>query len=376
MLFREQLSAVAERLAHAAHAGFDKDIVSVLNAVAKASDTVGKSSSGSWLGYFSRIYYEGMNAPPAAARFSQEWGLSTSMPGSSRGAWHVFDGDEVFSHILQLAGGPDLSPARELAESAERVFLDDKDELLSILRINVETGGGDDYLDSQRTRLDGLSPTTAYKIAAAMQPSGTAMSRDTTAISQGAQIPPHIAMKSELRAIGHAFAICDEASRIARRIATHLERKSMTQASQSSTRKVQGSSIFIGHGRSLIWRVLENFLEKRLDLKVIEFNSVSTAGINVQARLAEMLDDSAFAFVVMTPEDEDAYGKLRARMNVVHEVGYFQGRLGFERAVVMLEEGCEEFSNIIGLGQIRFPKGNIEASFEEVRRVLEREKIV
>jgi hypothetical protein len=38
-----------------------------------------------------------------------------------------------------------------------------------------------------------------------------------------------------------------------------------------------------------------------------------------------------------------------------------------------LENGCEEFSNIQGLGQIRFSKGDITASFEEVRRVLERE---
>jgi hypothetical protein len=43
---------------------------------------------------------------------------------------------------------------------------------------------------------------------------------------------------------------------------------------------------------------------------------------------------------------------------------------------LMLEEGCEEFSNVHGLGQIRFPKGKIAESFEEVRRVLEREGLV
>jgi hypothetical protein len=32
--------------------------------------------------------------------------------------------------------------------------------------------------------------------------------------------------------------------------------------------------------------------------------------------------------------------------------------------------------NIEGLGQIRFPKGNIKAVFDEVRRVLEREGIL
>jgi predicted nucleotide-binding protein len=63
-------------------------------------------------------------------------------------------------------------------------------------------------------------------------------------------------------------------------------------------------------------------------------------------------------------------------MNVVHEAGLFQGRLGFTKAIVVLEEGCEEFSNIHGLGQIRFPKGRISAVFEEVRAVMEREGLI
>ena len=78
----------------------------------------------------------------------------------------------------------------------------------------------------------------------------------------------------------------------------------------------------------------------------------------------------------MTAEDEQADGKIRARENVVHVVGLFQGRLGFTRAIVLLEEGCEEFSNIHGLGQIRFPKGNVSAKFEEIRAVLERENLI
>jgi hypothetical protein len=49
------------------------------------------------------------------------------------------------------------------------------------------------------------------------------------------------------------------------------------------------------------------------------------------------------------------------------------GRLGFTKAIVLLEDGCEEFSNIEGLGQMRFPKGNIKSKFEDIRLVLARE---
>ncbi|MGA8612961.1 MAG: TIR domain-containing protein [Xanthobacteraceae bacterium] len=136
------------------------------------------------------------------------------------------------------------------------------------------------------------------------------------------------------------------------------------------------ATIFIGHGKSLVWRELKDFLMERLHLKVDEFNSVSAAGIPTANRLAEMLDAAAFAFLIMTAEDEQANGKLYARLNVVHETGLFQGRLGFNKAIILLEEGCEEFSNIHGLGQIRFPKTNISAKFEAMRVVLEREGVI
>ncbi|MEP7294473.1 MAG: TIR domain-containing protein, partial [Chloroflexota bacterium] len=136
-----------------------------------------------------------------------------------------------------------------------------------------------------------------------------------------------------------------------------------------------GNRIFIGHGRTSLWKDLKYFLQDRLKLPLDEFNRVPTAGITNVARLTELLDSSAFAFLVMTAEDEQSDGKMHARMNVIHEAGLFQGRLGFTKAILLLEEGCEEFSNIQGLGQIRFPKGNIKAAFEDIRQVLERENI-
>lgn len=142
------------------------------------------------------------------------------------------------------------------------------------------------------------------------------------------------------------------------------------------TQKAVEKTVFIGHGRSPLWRELKDFLKDRLNLQVDEFNSVPVAGTATISRLKEMSDRASFAFIIMTAEDEQPDGKKRARENVVHEVGLFQGRLGFERAIILLESGCEQFSNIHGLSQIHFPSGNISAVFEEVRRVLEREKLI
>jgi hypothetical protein len=149
-----------------------------------------------------------------------------------------------------------------------------------------------------------------------------------------------------------------------------------TSTSVSEKPMAHGEKVFIGHGRSPVWRELKDFLESRLHLATDEFNRIPTAGIATPNRLEEMLGVAAFAFLIMTAEDEQPDGKLTARMNVIHEVGLFQGRLDFEKAIVLLEDGCEQFSNIHGLGQIRFQKGNISAKFEEIRQVLERENVV
>jgi predicted nucleotide-binding protein len=151
-------------------------------------------------------------------------------------------------------------------------------------------------------------------------------------------------------------------------------------------------TIFIGHGHARAWAALASFIRDELHLQYEEFNRVSSAGIATKERLAEMLDQCGFALLVLTGEDirRDrrqrpfgfdlwqlfSSGTVHARENVIHEVGLFQGRLGWRRAIPLLEAGCEEFSNIVGVGHIPFEKGNIASCFPKIRRVLEREGIL
>lgn len=151
--------------------------------------------------------------------------------------------------------------------------------------------------------------------------------------------------------------------------------KSTDLQSEETVGKVT-DRIFIGHGHAKDWLELHHFLKERLGLECEEFNSEAVAGIATKERLEDLLSKATFAFIVATAEDQTTQGEQRARENVVHEIGLFQGRLGFRKAIVVLEDGCGEFSNIHGLGQIRFPKGAISSKFEEIRKTLEREGVI
>jgi predicted nucleotide-binding protein len=131
--------------------------------------------------------------------------------------------------------------------------------------------------------------------------------------------------------------------------------------------------VFIGHGHSHLWNELKDHLQDKHGFKVVAFETGVRAGHQIRDILEGMLGESSIAFLVLTGEDETADGKIRARQNVVHETGLFQGRLGFSRAIVLLEAGVEELSNLHGIQHISFAKGNIKECFGDVLAVLKRE---
>jgi len=135
----------------------------------------------------------------------------------------------------------------------------------------------------------------------------------------------------------------------------------------------QPISVFIGHGHDKQWRDLKDHLHEQHGFQVRAYEVGPRAGLSVKEVLQELLQDSSFALLVLTGEDAHHDGELHARENVVHEIGLFQGRLGFSRAIALVEDGVKEFSNILGLNQIRFSNGNIRETFGDVVATIRRE---
>lgn len=366
----DELRGIAERLNdQAAHGEEEQEPLARLE---QAVRTIEKSWSGSNMGYQSRVYYAGFEVPAPGAHFDSEWGFLGRFHGTT-GDWHEVKADDVIQRIYETAGVSSLDEAATRANQARATWVEARPEVVSVLSAYL-TQREDALVDELQTEAEAVKDLTEAQTARALVGRiGPKMIRDTTAFSQGFMAAPHQVVEAKIIAIRSAFAACSTLGRVAERGAAHIERLEASQHSKGQERGTAGETVFIGHGRSPLWRELKDFVSERLHLAWDEFNRVPVAGVTNIARLSEMLDNAGIAFVVLTAEDETIDGKERARQNVVHEAGLFQRRLGFSRAIVMLEEGCEEFSNIQGLGQIRFPRGQIGAVFEEVRQVLERE---
>jgi hypothetical protein len=366
-----ELERVCEELQSAIESLNRPAILNPVDALERSAIEVGKAWGHSWLGYQSRVYYEGLNPPPPGANFSSEWGFQELYTMGTRGEWMQFPEDVVETEIKKRAGDPDTSKAEEAAAKARKVFEEKRADIVSIL--GTAKGNREDaFLAKLLEEAERAKAPTAQELVAHWRPSGPLMSRDTIAVTQGLWAPPHVSVLADVLSIKAPKIGCESLAKIARQALSHLERMEKRQA---KTDRI-GTNVFIGHGRSKEWKDLKDFISERMRLPWDEFNRVPVAGIPNTVRLSTMLDAAAIAFLVLTAEDERADGKMQARMNVVHEAGLFQGRLGFSKAIVMLEEGCEEFSNIEGLGQLRFPKNNIKAAFHDVQLVLEREGLV
>jgi predicted nucleotide-binding protein len=343
-----------------------------VKAFKEAANNAGKAWSGSWLGYQSRVYYNGLRPPPAGAHFDPSSGLRTrAYTNGTVGDWQEYEYDEIYDRLKSTVDAKVFDDLHETANKARESVSYAQDRLISVLTaINEKSGSL--YIERLiQDAYDAKCPN-ARDLVDAQRPSGAVISRDTVAISNGWQAPPHIGFLAVVLAFESPFIVAKKIQKLAGRAKEHIQHRKSSTASATQG----GNKIFIGHGRSTAWRDLKDFLQDRLMLEWDEFNRVPIAGITNVARLSQMLDDASIAFLVMTAEDEQIDGKLHARMNVIHEAGLFQGRLGFTRSIVILEEGCETFSNIDGLGQLRFPAGNIASIFEQIREILEREGLL
>ena len=363
---------MAQRCERAAKMFDEEPILSIRKPLLEAIDSIDMAWSRSWIGYQANVYKADLQPCRAGDYFDTEWGANNAYSNRTTGEWAEFTYEIIYAEIIRRSGNVDTDLFPATAKKVGKVFDECKAELLPTFDAVISTYG-DDVLKQKRAELEKVKEhISASDFLEAVAPRQL-WSRDSLAMHGGRQPPPHLQVKAWLLEECSYGKQATTLAAIARHAATYLQKAKKMKG--KTVGKTEGP-IFIGHGRSATWQDLKTFLVERLGCEHEEFNRKPIAGHSNKERLLEMLDQCCFAFIVMTAEDEQPDGRVQARQNVVHEAGLFQGRYGFERAIVLLEEGCEEFSNIHGIGQIRFPKANIKAAFEDIRAVLEREGIL
>jgi len=130
------------------------------------------------------------------------------------------------------------------------------------------------------------------------------------------------------------------------------------------------SKVFITHGRANDWNEVQSFIERDLKLPTLELAQEANRGRTILQKLDEESSECSFAVIVMTGDDQDSDGNSRARENVMHEIGYFQGKFGLSAVCLLHEEGTSIPSNIHGLVYIPFPKRYVSATFGTLMREL------
>ncbi|MEV6831217.1 TIR domain-containing protein [Amycolatopsis sp. NPDC051102] len=343
-----------------------------LSELEKAVEVVARAWSNSNLGYQSNVYYKGFEAPPAGHVFSREWGFLGTFHGSI-GEWRPYQESEVISFIEKKAGGPNLEPL-QAASATLRSPVQTLIERAKSVAARVRQPH-DSYLTENVEELKSISlPSVSQLAELQMNISvGRFAVRDMNALEGGWQPSGHQKVLASVMYIRSPYKVASQIADVCERLGRHLE---VVNSADEAILVQLGRNVFIGHGGASSEYLKLGVWLTELGIEWDVFDGKPTAGLSTKERISEMLDNANIAFLFMTPEDEMANGKTQARSNVIHEVGLFQGRLGFTKAIVLLEEGCEEFSNIEGLGQIRYPRGNVKAAFDEIRQVMRRERLL
>jgi predicted nucleotide-binding protein len=126
--------------------------------------------------------------------------------------------------------------------------------------------------------------------------------------------------------------------------------------------------IFISHGHNELLKLkLKDFISSKLKLTPIVLSEQPSQGLTIVEKLERVSETCCFAIVLMTKDDQVKDGGLRARQNVVHEIGFFQGKYGRKNVVLLAERGVESFSNISGIIRLEFEPDHFEEVFEPLR---------
>jgi len=186
-----------------------------------AARTVGDSSSGSWIGWHSRMYYGNYEEPRVADSWNSEWGGL----GHVSGSWQERSLVEV-QRAIEDRAGVRLADTAHCADRVREVCQPLQQELVTVLSPVCDLAGltKEAELLAKLEKIEWI--VSPDKFVRAIAP-GSVWSRDTGALSQGIQAPPHLevtaAVVTNTTTLATSQEFLTDAIRLARQVRTKLQ---------------------------------------------------------------------------------------------------------------------------------------------------------
>jgi len=145
------------------------------------------------------------------------------------------------------------------------------------------------------------------------------------------------------------------------------------EPSASVRQEINPRKVFLVHGHDEANTLkLQAMLRDRFKLEPVVMSRAAGKGRTLIEKFEQLATECAFAFVLLTPDDDVSAGGgeyTQARPNVTFELGWFYGRLGRERVVMLLKEGTKIHSDLDGVSRIQFIR-SVEEKIVEIEREL------
>lgn len=138
--------------------------------------------------------------------------------------------------------------------------------------------------------------------------------------------------------------------------------------------KCDSKRIFIVHGHDTALKVTVARILEKLDLEPVILHEQENNGKTIIEKFERNAETCGFAIILLTADDcgyanekGDNSKKPRARQNVVFEMGFFMGKLGRDRVLLLLDNGVEKPGDLDGI--IYHPTDNETWKYDLVKEL-------
>ena len=236
--------------------------------ITSVTNNFNKSWSTSWIGYQASVYYRNFEIPLPGDYFSTEWGFQEAFSNPTTENWVEYSFDTVVNEIKRRAGlsNEEIREFDDAAKKIRVIYNDTKKEFIDLVEINFYKTK-EPYLEKILNDTTNIKIFTQDDILKSRMPKQF-MTRDNIASSQGPRYPPHISYESYFLSLLAIKQALQKALDQANKYFIYFNDKKLNSYDKAE----MSNKVFIGHGRSVIWKELKDFLEDRLNLEWEEFN--------------------------------------------------------------------------------------------------------